>query len=201
MKLKILTTILLAVGLTACSDDDERLGSFTDSGEFIVKVKHPVSASEFAECAVGYGWREDEIYEIKDDGTRERRSYWEDMDGGGPDYYEFGEGTAIKYVWLDAYPASVHYNYAMQYDETTGNVYFDGRKAFTVLSANSNEIRIVMGIGSADTYGYDCGCLKKIYYIVLKRLTAEQLQEIRDRYTMTSEDLEDWLENRRNDNN
>ena len=188
MRLRIATMLLLAAGLLASCDKDNPLGEYNSSGEFVVNDREIVSADEFSRYALGYGWREAETYEIKDDGTAMEQPYWEGRVGGGPEFYEFGEGKATRFVYLDAYPADAHFDYTMQYDETTGRVYFDGREAFTVLNVSSQKIWIVKpgGVRGGDN--------KKIYlYIVLQRLSDEQLQKVRETYTTTKEELDNWF--------
>ena len=105
MKTKFLMILLAAGLLASCSEEDNPVGKFNSSGEFIVDIKQPVSAEDFSRCAVGYGWREAETYEIMSDGTVAKKDYWEGMCGGGPLSYEFGEGRATLFVYMDAYPS------------------------------------------------------------------------------------------------
>lgn len=188
MKTRFLMILLAAGLLASCSEEDNPVGKFNGSGELIVDIRQPVSTEDFNRCAVGYGWREAETHEIMNDGTVATKDYWEGMIGGGPSSYEFGDGKATLFVYMDAYPADVHLDYTMQYDETTGKVYFDDKEAFTVLAVSPEEIRIVKWAGVRG------GDNTKIYlYIVLQRLTDEQLQKVKEIYTTTKEDLDNWF--------
>ena len=81
-------------------------------------------------------------------------------------------------MYLDWAPGDARLKQQMRYDETTGKVYFDGKEAFTVLSATENEIKIVK---FAAIRGSDNA---KIYlYIILSKLSDEQLQYYKDNYT------------------
>ena len=195
MKVKVIAMLLVAtVGLlTSCSKDDDTkdpvicpVGLPDDNG-VIERDPTPVSLALVNQYTIGYGWREAETHEMNDDGTYQKRNYWEGMEGAGPERYEFGEGTVTCYVYIDALPADGFYKRSLRYDETTGEVFFDENKIFTVLSANEQEIRVVKLGGLRDD---NHGGMKQIFlYVVLRRMTDEQLQETRDTYTTNLDEI------------
>ena len=195
MKVKVIAMLLVAtVGLlTSCSKDDDTKDPvicpvvLPDDNDIIERDPTPVSLALFNQYTIGYGWCEAETHEMNNDGTYQKQNYWEDMDGGGPERYEFSEGVVTCYIYVDALPADGFYKRSLRYDETTGEVFFDENKVFTVLSANEQEIRVVKLGGLR---GDNHGGMKQIFlYVVLRRMTGEQLQEIRDIYTTNLDEI------------
>ena len=195
MKVKVITMLLVAtVGLlTSCSKDDDTKDPvicpvvLPDDNDIIERDPTPVSLALFNQYTIGYGWCVAETHEMNNDGTYQKQNYWEDMDGGGPERYEFSEGVVTCYIYVDALPADGFYKRSLRYDETTGEVFFDENKVFTVLSANEQEIRVVKLGGLR---GDNHGGMKQIFlYVVLRRMTDEQLQETRDIYTTNLDEI------------
>lgn len=195
MKVKVIAMLLIAtVGLlTSCSKDDDTKDPvicpvvLPDDNDIIERDPTPVSLALFNQYTIGYGWCEAETHEMNNDGTYQKQNYWEDMDGGGPERYEFSEGVVTCYIYVDALPADGFYKRSLRYDETTGEVFFDENKVFTVLSANEQEIRVVKLGGLR---GDNHGGMKQIFlYVVLRRMTDEQLQETRDIYTTNLDEI------------
>lgn len=195
MKVKVIAMLLVAtVGLlTSCSKDDDTKDPvicpvvLPDDNDIIERDPTPVSLALFNQYTIGYGWCEAETHEMNNDGTYQKQNYWEDMDGGGPERYEFSEGVVTCYIYVDALPADGFYKRSLRYDETTGEVFFDENKVFTVLSANEQEIRVVKLGGLR---GDNHGGMKQIFlYVVLRRMTDEQLQETRDIYTTNLDEI------------
>lgn len=195
MKVKVIAMLLVAtVGLlTSCSKDDDTKDPvicpvvLPDDNDIIERDPTPVSLALFNQYTIGYGWCEAETHEMNNDGTYQKQNYWEDMDGGGPERYEFSEGVVTCYIYVDALPADGFYKRSLRYDETTGEVFFDENKVFTVLSANEQEICVVKLGGLR---GDNHGGMKQIFlYVVLRRMTDEQLQETRDIYTTNLDEI------------
>ena len=157
---------------------EESLGTFDETGNFIIANSNPPSNESLLDILSGYGWREASTHEITSTGQYLMREYWEDMDGGAPLSYEFEREAVTSYVYLDWAPADAYYHQQMRYDEATGKVYFDNSEAFTVLSATADEVRIVKfaGVRGGDN--------TRIYhYIILTKLTPDELQYYKDHYT------------------
>ena len=195
MKVKVIAMLLVAtVGLlTSCSKDDDTKDPvicpvvLPDDNDIIERDPTPVSLALFNQYTIGYGWCEAETHEMNNDGTYQKQNYWENLDGGGPERYEFSEGVVTSYIYVDALPAHGFYKRSLQYDETTGEVFFDENKVFTVLSANEQEIRVVkLGGLRGDNHG---GMKQIILYVVLRRMTDEQLQETRDIFTTNLDEI------------
>ena len=199
MKVKVIAMLMVAtIGLlTSCSKDEESNNPVNfpddngvvepDENGVIEKDPTPVSSALFNQYTIGYGWHEAETHEINDDGTYQKRDYWEDMVGGAPESYEFGEGTVTCYISIDHLFADCYYKRTLRYDETTGEVFFNEYKAFTVLSANEQEIRIVKSGGVRDDQ--KGGMVEVFLYVILRRMTAEQLQETREIYTTNLDEI------------
>lgn len=175
--------------LTACSSDDA-LGEFDENGEFVVKDRKQVSLIEFNGITNGFGWYEAETHEILDNGKYEKNDYWEGMDGGGPSKYEFKDGIATTFLYLDAYPADTYSKHSLRYDENTGKVFFDNLEKFTVLSANINEIWVIKKGGVRCDGDGKMSKMKQIYlYVKLQKMTDEELQSAINNYWLNTEDM------------
>ena len=157
---------------------EESLGMFEEKGNFVLANSNPPSNEALLSILSGYGWRETSTHEITSTGQYLMREYWEDIVGGAPRSYEFERDAVTSYIYLDWAPADAYYHQQMRYDEATGKVYFDNGEAFTVLSATADEVRIVKfaGVRGADN--------TRIYhYIILTKLTPDELQYYKDHYT------------------
>ena len=157
---------------------EESLGMFDENGNFVLANSNPPSNEALLSILSGYGWHEAYTHEITSTGQYLLREYWEDMVGGAPRSYEFERDAVTSYIYLDWAPADAYYHQQMRYDEAMGKVYFDNSEAFTVLSATADEVRIVKfaGIRGADN--------TRIYhYIILTKLTPDELQYYKDHYT------------------
>ena len=157
---------------------EESLGKFDEKGNFIITNSNPPSNEVLLDILSGYGWREASTHEITSTGQYLMREYWENMVGGAPRSYEFEREAVTSYIYLDWAPADAYYHQQMRYDETMGKVYFDNAEAFTVLSATADEVRIVKyaGIRGGDNTSI-------YHYIILNKLTPDELQYYKDRYT------------------
>ena len=156
---------------------EESLGMFEEKGNFVLANSNPPSNEALLSILSGYGWRETSTHEITSTGQYLMREYWEDIVGGAPRSYEFERDAVTSYIYLDWAPADA-YHQQMRYDEATGKVYFDNGEAITVLSATADEVRIVKfaGVRGADN--------TRIYhYIILTKLTPDELQYYKDHYT------------------
>ena len=185
--IKTLAICLSAILLLAACSSDDALGEYNENGEFVIKDKKQVSLAEFNRITNGYGWYEAETHEILDNGKYEKKGYWEGMDGGGPSQYEFKDGIATLFLYMDAFPADTYSKYSLRYDENTGKVFFDNQEQFTVLSVSSNEIWIIKKGGQR---GDGNGKMKQIYlYVRLQKMTDEELQSARNNFWVNSADL------------
>ena len=172
--------------LTACSSDDA-LGEFNENGEFVIKDKQQVSLAEFNSITNGYGWYEAETHEILDNGQYKKNDYWKGMAGGAPSKYEFKDGIATLFLYMDAFPADTYSKYSLRYEENTGKVFFDNQEQFTVLSMSSNEIWVIKKGGQR---GDGNGNMKQIYlYAKLQKMTDEELQSARNDFWLNTADL------------
>ena len=106
------------------------------------------------------------------------------MVGGSPSTYEFTKDEFTEFFDADAYPADAYVKGIMRFDQSTGQVVF-GRGSnlyyqFTVLSASENEIVVVKNGGVKDS---PLGGMMTVYlYVILHRLTDEELQKVKTKY-------------------
>lgn len=191
MKTKQLFCVLalMTAGLfISCSEDmpdvsqsDDFKTEFDGNGNLVMKNFKPVSMSDFNKCALGHGWKEVSTHRVMPDGNYALNDYWEGMVGGGPTQYEFNEGKAINYLWLDALMVEPAYSERkMRYDEETGKLYLDDDDVFTILSVSGNEITAIKKGGveyhSDDTH-------EQVYlYVRLSRMSDDQLEELKKDY-------------------
>ena len=155
------------------------------TGELIIENAHPASAAEFRQYAVGYGWDEAETYEIFEDGSISVDDYWKNMLDGGPTRYEIGDGILTSYFHIDSPPVNVYHNNVVYYDEATGRLYneFLSEWFFTVLSISGQEMRVIK------PGGFHSNGKAFYFYVVLRRMTAEQLQSVKETYTIDWNDV------------
>lgn len=184
MKKLLLATLAVCLLLCACSkDDDELVFQILDDTRPVPSKCDKVSATEFRNLFIGYGWKEAETHEINIDGTIDKKDYWEDMCGGGPSTYEFTDTRIIDYFFADAIPALVSVPYTYTYDEATNSVYYaNGYFWFSIVRASLSEVTIIKRAGvKADR---DSNKLRPVYhYVTLKRLTDSELEQVRNSYT------------------
>ena len=185
MKNLLIAVSALCLMLASCSkDDDELVFQILDDTRPVPSKYDKVSATEFKNLFFGYGWKEAETHEINIDGTINKEDYWEDMVGGGPQIYEFTDTVIIDYFYADAIPANVSVPYKYTYDETTNSVYYTngGNFWFSIVCASSTEVTIIKRAGWKANR--DSNMLRPVYhYVTLKRLTAAELEQVRNSYT------------------
>ena len=185
MKNLLIAVSALCLILASCSkDDDELVFQILDDTRPVPSKYDKVSATEFKNLFFGYGWKEAETHEINIDGTINKEDYWEDMVGGGPHIYEFTDTVIIDYFYADAIPANVSVPYKYTYDETTNSVYYTngGNFWFSIVCASSTEVTIIKRAGWKANR--DSNMLRPVYhYVTLKRLTAAELEQVRNSYT------------------
>ena len=195
MKNLLIAVSALCLMLASCSkDDDELLFQILDDTRPVPSKYDKVSATEFKNLFFGYGWKEAETHEINIDGTINKEDYWEDMVGGGPHIYEFTDTVIIDYFYADAIPANVSVPYKYTYDETTNSVCYNyettnsvyytngGNFWFSIVCASSTEVTIIKRAGWKANR--DSNQLRPVYhYVTLKRLTAAELEQVRNSYT------------------
>ena len=171
-KLFMIAAIALLGGMmTACSSDDDMTFSFDSEGEIIVK---PISESEFNRCVLGSGWIETERHDINADGTYNKKNHYDRdeyvIGGGAPLSYEFSEGKVTTY-WSGSLESGFSEG-SMHYYEKTNDLYFGNYDRYKVLSVSNQEIRLAFRNGDSERrYGL---------YIVLRRLTDEELQHTKE---------------------
>ena len=155
----------------------------TDIEAFISKHQE-ASAADFEKYAIGFGWAEIETHRIEGTGNISEKNFWEGMVGGSPSTYEFTKDEFTEFFDADAYPADAYVKGIMRFDQSTGQVVF-GRGSnlyyqFTVLSASENEIVVVKNGGVKDS---PLGGMMTVYlYVILHRLTDEELQKVKTKY-------------------
>ena len=162
----------------------------TDIEAFVSKHQE-ASAADFEKYAIGFGWIEIETHRIEGTGIISEKNFWEGMVGGSPSIYEFAKGEFTEFFDSDAYGADVNVKGIMRFDQNTGQVVF-GRSnnlyhQFTVLSANEKEIIVVKNGGVQ----YSPSGMMTVYlYVILKRLTDEELQDVKTKYHTYIRDLQ-----------
>ena len=181
--------LLASTMLAGCNSEDDMTFSYDSEGEIIV---NPISASEFNRSVLGCGWAEIERHDINADGTYNKKNHYDrdenEIGGGAPPRYEFSEGMVTTY-WSGSLSTG-YFEDPMHYDEKTNKIYFGNFDRFKVLSVSNQEIRLASRGGDSGLY-YGL-------YVVLRRLTDEELQHTKevcwindkDRYReMTWDDL------------
>ena len=163
----------------------------TDIEAFVSKHQE-ASAADFEKYAIGFGWVEIETHRIEGTGIISEKDFWEGMVGGSPSIYEFAKGEFTEFFDSDAYAADVYVKGIMRFDQNTGQIVFGrGNKLyhqFTVLSASEKEIVVVKNGGVTRN---PLGGMMTVYlYVILKRLTDEELQDVKTKYHTYIRDLQ-----------
>ena len=184
MKNLLIAVSALCLMLASCSkDDDELVFQILEDTHPVPAKYDKLSATEFKNLFIGYGWEEAETHEINIDGTINKKNYWEDIIGGGPSIYEFTDTVIIDYFFADAIPARVSVPNTYTYDEATNSVYYaNGYFWFSIVRASLSEVTIIKRAGvKADR---DSNMLRPFYlYVTLKQMTDSELEQVRNSYT------------------
>ncbi len=144
----------------------------------------PISESDFNKYVVGHGWIRNKKYKINCNGTVINSDSWQNIDGASSECYEFNEGYAISYMYIDAAPADVYLKQNYHYSEQKNMLYIDSTTAYQILSVNEEQMEVVMKHRGVEKNVF--------FYMILKRLSEERLQETRDQHWIRYEDL--WRE-------
>ena len=167
-----LTTSLVAVSCD--SDDDEVIQMHGNILPELAGMK-AISNDEFNSTFVGYGWYEDEVHRINEDGTIEESDYWEGMVGGGHYYFEFTDRNVISYFFANHIPASSYRSKSYTYagGKEGGNIiYLDGTDWMRIVSVSGNKAKVIKR-----------HVANIFVYVTLRRLTDEELDDVRGKYT------------------
>ena len=165
-------------------DGDPAMRKYPVDIEAFVSKHQEASAADFEKYAIGFGWAEIETHRIEGTGNISEKNYWEGLIGGSPSKYEFAKDEFTEFYYADAYPADVYVKGSMRFDQNTGQVDF-GRgdnfsHQFTVLSASEKEIVVVKNGGVTRN---PLGGMMNVYlYVILQRLTDEELQMVKTKY-------------------
>lgn len=176
MKSQLLIVSALCLMITSCSkDEDELVFQMVEDTRPVPTRYDKLSTTAFKNLLIGYGWKEAETHIINTDGTINKDDYWKDMNGGGPSIYEFSESVIINYFWSGAIPANVSILYPYTYDEATNAVYYEnnGNFWFSIVYSSPSEVTIMKRGGWGSGY----------LYVILKRLSASELEQVRNSYT------------------
>ena len=172
MKSLLVTFLALCLMLASCSKDDELVFEISENTVPVPSKYNKVSATEFKNLFIGYGWEEAETHKINTDGTINKNDYWKEMIGGGPSIYEFSDSLIIDYFWAGDIPANVSVPYTYTYNEATNAVYYEnGIFWFSIVSASATEIKIIKNLSPFSLY------------VTLKRLSASELEQVKNSHT------------------
>ena len=167
-----LTTFLIAV---SCDSDEEM--AFQMQGNILPELAgmKGISNEDFSRMFVGYGWHEDEVHLINEDGTIEEDDYWKEMDGGPGHYnFEFTDWNVIAYFFANHIPALVYKSKAYKYEggKDGGNIIYIGDNQWMrIVSVNGNTAKVIKR-HVANIY----------FYVTLRRLTDDELDDVRRKY-------------------
>ena len=173
-------------------DGDPAMRKYPVDIDAFVSKHQEASAADFEKYAIGFGWAEIEAHRIEGTGNISEKNYWQEMIGGRPSFYEFTKDEFTEFFDSDAYGADVYVKGIMRFYQSTGQVDFDrGNKLyhqFTVLSASEKEIVVVKNGGVTRN---PLGGMMTVYlYVILKRLTDEELQDVKTKYHTPIIDLQ-----------
>ena len=183
-------SLLLLCLICACSKSDETdLPVSPDDDSLVetwvdVPTRQPVSYIDFMIYVAGYGWKETQIYEMNDDATQYNNVPYT-LYGWSSSRYIFGTDMMRGFYYLDNIPGNVYGDSPMQYE--ANKIYVGNSEKFTLISVDDTEIRAIEKAGLIDDLA---GGMKTVYhYVVLQRMTDEELLETRDTYWVNAKDL------------
>ena len=166
-------------------DGDPAMRKYPVDIDAFVSKHQEASAADFEKYAIGFGWAEIEAHRIEGTGNISEKNYWLEMIGGsGASYYEFAKDEFTKFYKTYIYPTGGYVKGIMRFDQSTGQVDFDRGDSFyhhfTVLSASEKEIVVVKNGGVTRN---PLGGMMTVYlYVILHRLTDEELQKVKTKY-------------------
>ncbi len=174
-------------------DGDPSMRDYPVDIEAFVSKHQEASAADFEKYAIGFGWAEIEAHRIEGTGNISEKNYWLEMIGGsGASYYEFAKDEFTIFLKTYIYTTGGYVKGIMRFDQSTGQVDFDRGDSFyhhfTILSASEKEIVVVKNAGVKDS---PLGGMMTVYlYVILKRLTDEELQNVKTKYHTPIIDLQ-----------
>ena len=170
----IMAVITALVAVSCDSDDDEVLQMHGNILPELAGMKE-VSNDEFNSLFVGYGWHEEEIHLINEDGTIEEDDYWKERDGGPGHYnFEFTDRNVIAYFFANHIPALVYKSKAYKYEggKDGGNIIYIGDNQWMrIVSVNGNTAKVI----KRDVANI-------FFYVTLRLLTDDELDDVRRKY-------------------
>ena len=181
--------LAIVISFVACGDDVPPF-EFDTEGECRVPDVRSIPHAEFLKYAEGNGWKHVSTYEIMEDGSVDKREYYEYMVGGGPSGYYFEKDTYVTFAFYDAYPARFRTTAAYDYVEDGNRIgqvnRFDDTffTQFQVLSVSEDKLEVVEHLGVRD--GQDG--LEDVYgWVTYRKMTAEELDACWEEYSEKSE--------------
>lgn len=144
----------------------------------------PVSKADFDKYVIGNCWHQVNKYKIDDSGTIIPIIHWTTIQGSGgvPAGYDFDKDSLSIYIEPN-YAALSYVTYtkhALSYSEESGMINADEWPYFQLLSVSKERMEVIQRKyvkGGKYGQGRDV-----YYYIILERLTDEELEEMRARY-------------------
>ncbi len=179
----------LALGATACSNDDDPVkddGSVspdTPTTKFYQGTDgywhaegREMSQADFNDKVIGNSWRRTELREIYQDGT-----YGEDQRGIamglGDVYYCFGQKEVTQYMYLDSDPFRCYAIDAYEYGDPVGYLFIGiGTRIKPMGMIDEDHLEII------DCSGWrGIGANKVIvpHYIVLEKVSPDRIEEVK----------------------
>ena len=142
---------------------------------YINENRHLISYTDFERCVVGYGWKVTEEYEMDENSFI--LSAYSRHAKGNYSCLEFTKEYVHAYSNSNNY-VSVNHFWFSEYQ----NLILIYNDEYILLNVNEKEMRIIKK-GKVDYYNYGHNYkVKDYYYIVLQRMTDEELQKFKENY-------------------
>ena len=136
-----------------------------------------ISPDEFKTYTKGYGWKEVERHLVNKDGTYEEKNVWDQNSDITPNCYEFGDNWVTGYFVTEGEKIPYHANCTMHLVHNYKRLYFNYIESMILLSLSDQEIK-ALDVSKGRTY-----------YVVLHRMTDEELQGVRDLHQIDNYDM------------
>lgn len=150
------------------------------------KNMHPMSATEFSERIVGYGWHCNGLQIIYNDGSYSNDNLVGTLFGIGPTHYEFAADKLTEFIYVDS---RGNENGGMMYREC---VYSYDEKTGDIKSADGTKLQLFSYLDDGDNHyfyaiyklGTKSNGVPNYCVATFQRMTEAELKETRETYSL-----------------
>lgn len=151
---------------------------FSSDWESSLMELESISTEDFSKTVKGYGWQEESLHILNDDGSYDLNSVW-GVGGISVHCYEFSKYVVTDY-WRNSNPSQGSDISQWYYIDLNNMVYMGPQATLQIISVEGDRMVAVKRIHIPST---KVGDVRDISYIVvLRRLSDKELQEVKSLY-------------------